>query len=77
MNRTQLKSIWSSISWYISEMRDGLSRIGVTAAQIGIVAACLIMLYIVSMCFAVWFIAEISANHNKELPQVRYEFTRE
>ena len=48
-----------------------------TLAQIGIVAASLIMLYIVSMCFAVWFIAEISAHHNRELPRVRYEFHRE
>ena len=48
-----------------------------TLAQIGIVASSLIMLYIVSMCFAVWFIAEISAHHNKELPRVRYEFSRE
>lgn len=58
-------------------MRDGLSRIGVTAAQIGIVAASLIMLYIVAMCFAVWFISEISAHHNRELPRVRYEFIKE
>ena len=48
-----------------------------TLAQIGVVAASLIMLYIVSMCFAVWFIAEISAHHNRELPRVQYEFNKE
>ena len=53
------------------------TQLTTTLAQIGIVAACFVMLYVVFMCFAVWFIAEISANHNKELPQVRYEFTRE
>ena len=48
-----------------------------TLAQIGIVAASLIMLYVVAMCFAVWFIAEISAHHNRELPRVQYYFDRE
>ena len=53
------------------------TQLTTTLAQIGVVAASLIMLYIVSMCFAVWFIAEISAHHNRELPRVQYEFNKE
>lgn len=48
-----------------------------TLAQIGIVTASLILLYIVAMCMAFWVIVKTSESHNRELPRVQYHFDRE
>ena len=47
-----------------------------TLAQIGVVTASLILLYIVSMCMAFLVIVKTSESHNRELPRVQRYFDR-